>query len=184
VAGILAAARELFQELPAPEVSIRSIADRAGTSPASVYRYFDDLDQLTDALVVEHSGAATRAVAGALATSRHRTVSGVFVLVTRTYLDLYQRRPELTLTWRSAAMAHRQQVIEESSDDGLARTLGTHLCRRGLIVDLTPQTEERLAADWTVAGTALGLVLRAVPEYRDDRVADLEALVRWFASRY
>ncbi len=184
VAAILDAARELFQELPSQDVSIRSIADRARTSPASVYRYFDDLDQLADALVVEHSEVATTAVADALATSRHTTVSGVFALVAQTYLDLYERRPELTLAWRSAAMAHRQQAIEEASDEGLACTLGTHLCRRRLIDGLTPQIEARLAADWTVAGTVLGLVLRAAPEYRDDRVTDLKALVRWFASRY
>ncbi len=184
MAAILAAARELFQELPSQDVSIRSIADRARTSPASIYRYFDDIDQLADTLVVEHAEVAASAVAGALATSRQATVSGVFVLVAQTYLDLYERRPELTLAWRSAGMAYRQQAVEEASDDGLARTLGTHLCRRGLIDGLTPQIEARLAADWTVAGTVLGLVLRAAPEHRADRVTDLEGLVRWFASRY
>lgn len=184
VATILAATRELLQQQPESAVTIRAIADRAGTSPASVYRYFDDLDQVVDALVMEHSDIATNAVSGVLASSRHTTVSGVFVLVVRTYLDLYERRPELTLAWRSATMARRQQVIEEASDEGLAHLLGAHLRRRGLIDELTPQIESRLAADWTVAGTLLGLVLRAAPERRGDRVADLEALVRWFASRY
>lgn len=184
VETILAATRELLQQQPESVVTIRAIADRAGTSPASVYRYFDDLDQVVDALVMEHSDIATNAVAGALTSSRHTRVSGVFVLVARTYLDLYERRPELTLAWRSATMARRQQAIEEASDEGLARMLAAHLRRRGLIDELTPQIESQLAADWTVAGTLLGLVLRAAPERRGDRVADLEALVRWFASRY
>lgn len=184
VAAILTAARSLLQERPASEVSIRAVAERAGTSPASVYRYFDDLDEVLDALVVEHATAAERAVADALAASRHRSVAGVFDLVVRTYLDLYERRPELTVGWRSATLADRQRAIEEASDEGLARVLGAHLQARGLIDAITPEIEARLVADWTVAGTALGLVLAAAPEHRAARTADLAALVRWLADRY
>jgi AcrR family transcriptional regulator len=184
VASILAAARSLLQENPASEVSIRGVAERAGTSPASIYRYFDDIDEVLDALVVEHATVAEQAVAEALAASRHRSVAGVFDLVVRTYLDLYHRRPELTVAWRSSALADRQRSIEEASDEGLARALGAHLVDRGLIRELTAEVEARLVADWTVAGVSLGLLLSAAPERRADREADLLGLVRWLARRY
>jgi AcrR family transcriptional regulator len=184
VAAILAATRSLLEERPASEVNIRAVAERAGTSPASVYRYFDDLDEVYDALVVEHATVAERAVADALAGSRHRSVAGVFDLVVRTYLDLYNRRPELTVAWRSTVLADRQRSIEETSDEGLARALGVHLRERGLIGELSPELEARLVADWTVAGASLGVVLGAAPEHRDARASDLMDLVHWLAERY
>ena len=184
VAAILAGARSLLQEDPASEVSVRAVAERAGTSPASVYRYFDDVDEVLGALVEEHATVAERTVAEALATSRHRSVAGVFDLVVRTYLDLYERRPELTIAWRSAALADRQRSIEEASDEGLARALGAHLRDRRLITELTVEVEARLVADWTVAGASLGVLLSAEPEHRAARERDLLDLVRWLAGRY
>lgn len=166
------------------EVSIRAVAARAGTSPASVYRYFDDVDQILDALVLEHATVAEQAVVDALAGSRHRSVAGVFELVVRTYLDLYARRPELTTTLGSPTLEDRQRSIEEASDEGLARSLGKHLLQRSLISELSPEVEARLVADWTVAGTGLGLVLRAAPDDRAARESDLVDLVRWLARRY
>ena len=155
-----------------------------GTSPASVYRYFDDIDEVLGALVEEHATVAERTVAEALATSRHRSVAGVFDLVVRTYLDLYERRPDLTVAWRSTALAERQRAIEEASDDGLARALGAHLRDRGLIRELSDEVEARLVADWTVAGASLGVLLSTGPEHRAARERDLLDLVRWLARRY
>lgn len=184
MAAILAAARALLQERSPTDVTLRAVAERAGTSPASVYRYFDDLDHLLDTLVAEHARASEEAVAEALATSRHRSVAGVFELVARTFLDLYERRPELTVAWQSAALADRQQEVDATADEGLARTLGDHLHERGIIGPPTPEVEARLVSDWITAGALLGVVLRSDPDQRDARIHDLVALVRWLASRY
>lgn len=181
---VLDAARALLQEHDPAEVTIRAVAERAGTSPASVYRYFDDVDQVIDVLLTEHATEAEQAVAAALDHSRARTVAGVFELVVRTYLDLYDRRPELTVVWRSPALADRQRAVEERSDAGLAVAVGTHLVSRGLLSALTPAVETRLIAHWTTAGALLGVVLRTAGDERAALEAELVALVRWFAGRY
>ena len=48
---ILAAAAGLLAELPYQEVSTRLIAERAGVSVGSLYRYFPDRDSIAEALL-------------------------------------------------------------------------------------------------------------------------------------
>lgn len=184
VEAILAAARQILQDDSATDISVRAVAEVAGTSPASVYRYFDDIDQLLDAVVAEHALVSGAVVSAALASSRHRTVAGVFELVARTMLDFYDRRPELAVAWRSPALAERQRILDQETDAGLARAVGVHLHELGAMGAVTPAVEARLVADWVTVGALMGHALRADPAHRSDREADLIDLVRWLASRY
>jgi AcrR family transcriptional regulator len=184
VDAILAAARSLLQEHDPADLSTRAVASRAGVSPATVYRYFSDMDEIVDALLVEHATIAEATVADALERSRHRTVGGVFEHIVVTYLDLYEQRPDLTTAWRSPALANRQRTIEEQSDRSLAFAVGEHLQRRGLLVRVTKRHETMLTAHWTAVGALIGVFLRADVSARPALRAELLALVGYFATRY
>lgn len=184
VDAILAAARSLLQEHDPADLSTRTVASRAGVSPATVYRYFSDLEEIVDALLVEHATIAEATVADALERSSHRSIGGVFEHIVVTYLDLYEHRPDLTTAWRSPALANRQRAIEEHSDRSLALAIGAHLQRRNLLGRVTERHETMLTAHWTAAGALIGMYLRAELSARPTLRAELLALVRYFGTRY
>jgi AcrR family transcriptional regulator len=159
------------------EPTARTIAASAGIAPATVYRYFPDVDSVLDALVHEHAAVAEATVAAALSTDTSTDARSVFRLVIETYLSLYRRRSEFTVEWRSAVMAERQRLVEERSDRGLAHRLCAHLVARGLVLRHTAELESRIETHWHMAGVAIGALLRAGPKQRAAAERDLWAFV-------
>jgi AcrR family transcriptional regulator len=184
VATILSAARQLLQSDDLGDVTVRRIAAHAGVTTASVYRYFADVDEIVDHLLVEHADASATAVHDALAASASRSVGEVFERVLRAFLDLYTDRPDLTIVWRSPALADRQRRHDAAADREIAGEIGRHLERIGLVRQVTPDLHERLAAHFEVAGALLGAVLRSDGTRRQTLEDDLLALVRHLGSRY
>lgn len=184
VTAILAAARHLLQHDDVGDVTVRRIAAQAGVTAASVYRYFADVDEIVDHLLVEHAEASATAVHDALAASTSRSVSGVFERVLRAFLDLYARRPDLTIVWRSPTLADRQRRHDAAADRAIAGEIGRHLVRTGAIREITPDLHDRLAVHFEVAGALLGALLRAEGPQRQVLEDDLIALVRHLGSRY
>jgi AcrR family transcriptional regulator len=184
VTTILAAARRLLQSGEVGDLTVRSIAGEAGVSAASVYRYFADVDEIVDLLLIEHADASTAAVLAALGSTSSRTVGGVFESVLRAFLDLYSSRPDLTILWRSPALADRQRRHDAAADRAIAGAIGRHLARIGVLPEPTPETHDRLAAHFEVAGALLGAVLRSGGPQRQVLEDDLFALVRHLGTRY
>ncbi len=183
VTAILGAARELLQTEDAAAVTTTSVAQRAGVPVASLYRYFDDVDDVLDVLVGEHAAAAEAAVEAALDAGPSTSVAEVLRRLLDAHLDLYASRPELTRVWFSPQLAARQREVELRTDRRLASRLGRHLVDAGLLDELSPATTRRLEAHWETAGTLLGLVLRADEPLRSTLVGDLRAVVDTFAAR-
>ena len=184
VADILAAARRLLQTDELTDLTVRAVAAEAGVGPASVYRYFADVDEIVDVLLTEHADASAEAVHTALATTASRTVGGVFEAVLRAFLHLYATRPDLTVMWRSPVLADRQRRHDQAADRAIAGEIARHLVTIGAITDDTPEIRERLSAHFDTAGALLGAVLRADPATKPILEADLLALVRHLGSRY
>lgn len=183
VTSILRAARELLQTEDAAAVTTTTVARRAGVPVASLYRYFDDIDDVLDVLVGEHAAAAEAAVEEALGTCPSTSVAEVLRCLLDAHLDLYASRPELTRVWFSSQLAARQREVELRSDRLLAARLGRHLVDAGLLEVRSPATTRRLEAHWETAGTLLGLVLRADGRLRSVLLDDLCALVDTFAAQ-
>jgi len=184
VDSIVAATALLLRTAHPSDLTARTIATAAGVSPATVYRYFRDVDHVIEAVLVAHADTANATVAAALATSRHRTVAGVFRLVVDTHLRLYEARPDLTATWESEELAERRRNIEIESDRSLAQQVGRHLLDKGLIAQFTSTEELLLDAHWATAGTLLGRALGADHVGRPILLDELRRLVDHFATRY
>lgn len=182
--AIVSATALLLADTQPSELTARTIAIESGVSPATVYRYFRDVDHVVDAVLVEHADAATAAVTEALSASRHRTVAGVFQLVIDTHLRLYSDRPHLTVGWASEELARRRRQIETESDRSMAKQVGRHLVDKGLIVRLTTTEERLLDAHWATAGTLLGIALESDAAGQRALHEELRRLVQHFAGRY
>ena len=184
VDSIVAATALLLIDTPPSDLTARMIGKSANVSPATVYRYFSDVDHVVDAVLVEHAQVVTAAISQALATSRHRSVAGVFQLVVDTHLRLYASRPDLTTTWMSDELSEKRRKIEVESDRSLSRQVGQHLVDRGLISELTNTEVRLLDAHWVTAGALLGMVLAANQTDRAILIDELRRLVAHFAARY
>jgi len=184
VAEIVTAARRLLQTDELGQLTVRAIAAEAGVGPASVYRYFADVDEIVELLLAEHAEASAAAVRAAIESTASRTVGVVFEAVLRAFLHLYATRPDLTIVWRSPALADRQRRHDQTADRAIADAIGRHLIDIGAITDTGPEMRDRLAAHFEVAGALLGAVLRADAPSRPALEADLFALVRHLGSRY
>jgi len=184
VAAVLRSARSLLQEEGTTDITVRTVAERAGLSPAAVYRYFTDIEQVVAGVLNEHAALAEQALATALAGSRHRSIEGVFRLVVATYLALYGERPELTVELRPTSLANRHRELEVQSDRRLAVAVGEHLVRRRLLRELDARTLERLAAHWRAVGEMIGAVLQADAATRPVLQVDLRALIAHSARRF
>lgn len=184
VESIVSATALLLRTAHPSDLTARTIAASAGVSPATVYRYFRDVDDVVESVLVAHADAANAAVSAALATSRHRTVAGVFRLVVDTHLRLYEARPDLTATWKSEELAERRRNIEIESDRSLAQQVGRHLVDKGLIAHLTSTEELLLDAHWATAGTLLGRALGADHTASPILLDELRRLVEHFSTRY
>lgn len=164
-------------------MTVRTVAERAGLSPAAVYRYFENIDQVIDAVLAEHAALAEDTIAATLASSDVQSVLGMFRSVVQSYLTLYADRPELTVEFRSPALALRHRDLEMASDRRSATALGTRLVELGVFDRLDATTIDRVAAHWNAVGSMIGAVLRSSGATRQALEADLDAMVAHTAER-
>lgn len=171
VDAILAAARARLQATPEEPLTTSALAADAGIAVATLYRYFDHVDDVLDVLVHEHAEASAVALEAALAATP-TSVIDVYRAVLDAHLALYDARPELTRTWASAQLAARQAAIEAASDRRLAHRVADHLVAAGLVPDdATPRVQA--VAHWNAVGSLLGAVLAAPSAARPALEADL-----------
>lgn len=175
VQAILDAARRRLQDDPEAPLTTRGLADDAGMAVATLYRYFNDVDDVLDVLVHEHAEASAAAVDQALVTADASVVE-VYRAVLDAHLDLYRTRPELTRAWASPQLAARQAAVEQTTDQALARRVGAHLAGLRLVAP-GPVTDARVEAHWAAAGALLSAVLAAPPSVRPALEVDLRAAV-------
>ena len=185
VDAIVVAARALLQEHDdATCLTVRTVAERADLSPAAVYRYFENLDQVIDAVLAQHAALAEHTIAATLAAQAQRTPVGLFREVVQSYLTLYTERPDLTVEFRSPTLARRHRELETASDRRLATILGSRLHDLGLLDGLDTTTLDRLTAHWNAVGSMIGEVLRSSDATRPALRVDLDALVVHAAARF
>ena len=121
VARILDAAEALIDEGGVEAVTTRAVADRAGVTYPSLYRFFADREEILDQLVTHHLAALD---AQAVAEERTWQITSVRDVLDRE-LDLhaayYQEHPSAARLWLSgrsspavvAQVRHRAQVLAE-----------------------------------------------------------------------
>lgn len=184
VDALLGATRALLQEHDdTTALTVRTVAERAGLSPAAVYRYFENVDQLIDAVLAEHTALAEHAMTTTIAICDRSSVLGLFRSVVQSHLALYTARPDLTVEFRSAALALRHRDLESATDRRSAALLGATLVELGILDQVDAATTERIAAYWNSVGSMMGAVLRSSGATREALESDLDAMVEHVAER-
>ncbi|MEV6904296.1 TetR/AcrR family transcriptional regulator [Amycolatopsis sp. NPDC051372] len=130
-AQILSAATEIIdsQGPHGPDLSARAIAEAAGTSPASMYRYFKDLDSLIAAVAAEYMHDLLALLDQVEAGSEGLDYSELNRRTMVAYRDFFARRRGLRELWfdRRASEkvqevhAHYRRVLAEHNYDAMSR---------------------------------------------------------------
>jgi AcrR family transcriptional regulator len=156
---ILAAAAGLLAELAYQEVSTRLIAERAGVSVGSLYRYFPDRDSIAEALLA----GWLEDLMNTFRQSDPPSQAGSFVeQAIDTYAEVFRRVPGFRQVFYAAPRSRELERQQRKSDDDLADLLYDVLTARyGLPAD---GLAVRCLVAVRVADHLVGLAFRDEPD--------------------
>jgi AcrR family transcriptional regulator len=156
---ILAAAAGLLAQLPYQEVSTRLIADRAGVSVGSLYRYFPDRDSIAEALLA----GWLEELMNTFRQSDPPSHPGSFIeQAIDTYAEVFRRVPGFRQVFYAAPRSRELDRRQRKSDHDLAELLYKVLTARyGLPGD---ELAARCLVAVRVADHLVGLAFRDEPD--------------------
>lgn len=93
------------------DISVRAIADAAGTSPASMYRYFEDLDSLVAAVAAEYMHDLLAVLDQVDATSQGLDYRSLNKRTVDAYRNFFSRRRGLRELWFDRRASEKVQEI-------------------------------------------------------------------------
>ena len=164
VEAILKAARQILTD-PAQQLTIRNLADRLGFSTGVIYRYFESLDAIADAVVREHAELTDRGLADLLARIEPDTAERLFDQVFQFFIDFYADNPEMANSGLNGDLAIRYLEVERASNEEAIRMV----LERGRdlgVLGAGRRIEIRVRLLWFAAGEAV------VNSFADDPEGD------------
>ena len=124
VEAILKAARQILTD-PAQQLTIRNLADRLGFSTGVIYRYFESLDAIADAVVREHAELTERGLGDLLSQIEPDTAEGLFGQVFQFFIDFHEDNPEMASSGLKGELAMRYLEVERASNEEAIRMVLT-----------------------------------------------------------
>ena len=153
VEAILKAARQILTD-PAQQLTIRNLADRLGFSTGVIYRYFESLDAIAEAVVREHAELTERGLADLLARIEPETAEQLFDEVFQFFIDFYADNPDMASSGLNGDLAMRYLEVERASNEEAIRMV----LQRGRDLDVLGagrRIEIRVRLLWFAAAEAV-----------------------------
>jgi AcrR family transcriptional regulator len=157
-AQILSAASAIIdaQGPQGPDMNVRAIADAAGTSPASMYRYFEDLDSLVAAVAAAYMHDLVAVLDEVEASSEGLDYNSLNKRTVVAYRDFFAQHPGLRELWFDQRASEKVQEIHADYRRLLAerkrQAVSRYLNLRGGLFDYTVHVE-LMSALWDLAFT-------------------------------
>ncbi|MCP4961974.1 MAG: TetR/AcrR family transcriptional regulator [Actinomycetia bacterium] len=117
VEAILQAARQILTDPAAQPLTIRNLADRLGFSTGVIYRYFESLDAIAEAVVREHAELTERGLADLLARIEPDTAEQLFGQVFQFFINFHADNPESAGSGLNGELAIRYLEVERASNE-------------------------------------------------------------------
>ena len=153
VEAILKAARQILTD-PEQQLIIRNLADRLGFSTGVIYRYFESLDAIADAVVREHAELTDRGLADLLARIEPDTAEELFDQVFQFFIDFYADNPEMASSGLNGDLAMRYLEVERASNEEAIRMVVKRGRELGLL-GASRRIEIRVRLLWFAAAEAV-----------------------------
>lgn len=121
VEAILRAARQILTDPSAPPLTVRNLADGLGFSTGVIYRYFESLDAIAEAVVREHAELTEQGLADLLARIEPATAEELFGEVFQYFVGFYAENPDMARSGLSGELALRYEEVERASNEEAIR---------------------------------------------------------------
>lgn len=159
---IVAAARDLIDAHGphSPEVTIRSISDRAHSSAATIYHYFVDMDALVATVTIEYMDTLIELVQTAIRDNENRAPSGLLDQLIASYRDYFAAHPGLRELWFDQRATPTVIEIHTFYRTTVAAMMRTAMAK----YTETPGTELDHSAILAMAGALWELAFSVAPE--------------------
>lgn len=182
VAAILEATRVVMAEADT-ELTVREVEQRVDFSVGTIYRYFESLDAIVDAVLQEHADAAEGRVGQLLEDLEPASVEELLVALTEGFIALYREQPSFTQLRVGGEYWSRYVEIEETSNAALVEKIADVASAAG-IFPTGARHRRRLLVHWSAMGAAFRLAFREHPKGDRTVIAEIREMARAFARTY
>ncbi|BCJ34606.1 TetR family transcriptional regulator [Actinocatenispora thailandica] len=174
---ILDATATLLAELPYPEIGTKLIAERAGVSVGSLYRYFADKDEIARALVLHWLDRMITVLDGALA-DPPPAAGDLVDRVVDAFARFYRSEPGFHQVWFfSGPAGHLDRAVGDAHDAALATRLRAALATPRYRIDVSMR-RARIAV--SIGDKLLSEAFRDDPDGDREIVAELKVVLRGY----
>lgn len=182
VASILEATRGVMSEA-GTELTVREIERRVDFSVGTIYRYFETLDAIVDAVLQEHAEVAEQRVLKLLDENMPATFEDLIVAVTESFIALYREQPNFTQLRVGGDYWSRYVEIEEASNAGLVEQIADVATAAG-IFPTGVRHRRRLLVHWTALGAAFRLAFKDNAQGDRIVIAEIRRMAEALAGTY
>ncbi len=182
VDAILAAAREIMAD-PDAELTVRGIEDRVTFSVGTIYRYFESLDAIVDAVLQQHADAAEDKLDKLLNTLEPNSLEELFSKLTEALIAFYRDNPHFTQVQLAGEYRVRYAEIEEISNARLVESVADKAVAAGFMPAGT-RSRTRLLVHWSAVGAAFRIAFRDNASGNRTVLAEARQMVENFAATY
>jgi AcrR family transcriptional regulator len=176
LARILAATAELLQEFRYDELGTRLIAERAGVSVGSLYRFFPDKDSIARALLLGWLDGTAGFIGWAPGGEIPDRPGAILDHLIDSYADFFRREPGFRNAFYHAQRSPELEQAQKQNDRGIASRLHD-LLRTGYGLS-DPGLATRCLIAVQVADHLLGLAFRDKPDGDAIALAEAKLLLR------
>lgn len=182
VDAILAAARVIMAN-PDAELTVREIERSVDFSVGTIYRYFESLDAIVDAVLQQHADAIEEELGHVLANFKPESLHQLFSEVAETVIGFYRNHPHYTQLQLAGEYRVRYADIEERSNARLVNAVADTAISAGLMpAGVKPRT--RLLVHWSAIGAAFRIAFNDNPAGDRTVLADARRMLDFFSTAY
>jgi AcrR family transcriptional regulator len=182
VDAILAAARLIMAD-PDAELTVRGIEDRVSFSVGTIYRYFESLEAIVDAVLQQHADAAEERLDDLLVTLEPDSLDELFRQLIEALIALYRENPHFTQLQVAGEYRVRYAEIEERSNRRLVESVADKAIAAGLMPN-GAKSRTRLLVHWSAVGAAFRIAFQDNPRGNRTVLAEARQMVGTFATTY
>ncbi len=182
VDAILTAARAIMAD-PKTELTVRGIEKQVRFSVGTIYRYFESLNSIVDAVLEQHANAIEDHLNQVVSTNEPDSLLVLFTRLSEAVISFYRENPQYTQVQLAGEYRVRYAEIEEASNARLVAQVADVAIAAGLMPP-GARSRTRLLVHWAAIGASFRIAFRDDPHGDRTVLAESRRLVETFAAAY
>ena len=163
VDAIVDAAAALIEEDGVGSLTAAAIAERASVSTGAFYAYFDDRDDVVDALVDRYLAGFVQVVRSTFAINDFADGPTASDALIDAFVDYHRQEPGFRDVWHGGALQPRHHQADQHNDHNLVAVNAELLVEAGLVDAITDDLLDHLHINWRIGDALINDAFRRHP---------------------